>query len=204
MSFVSLLWILFVMDVLGMAFPNMFAYIFLGNQLLQATLCSCFALSREYLKLSRISIYLSMAFISYHLPYAYVLWIWSWIYLCNPPPRNISIHYLTYQVIIIFVVNILIIFTLALALKLPYLIAKDLFWSNSHLSSSYLLDPLLLYLKFVLCFLELGKAMIQFLCIDIQKSYFLIMHYSLGSYPTLSRTSFFKLVLYLIAFLEHD
>ena len=70
-----------------------------------------------FVKLSRISIYLSMAFNSYPLPYAYVLWIWSWIYLCNPPPRNISIHYLSWQVIIIFVVNILIIFTLALALN---------------------------------------------------------------------------------------
>jgi len=96
---------------------NMFSYIFLGSQLLQATPWSCFAWSREYLKLSRISIYLSMAFNSYPLPYAYVLWIWSWIYLCNPPPRNISIHYLSWQVIIIFVVNILIIFTLALALN---------------------------------------------------------------------------------------
>jgi len=183
---------------------NMFSYIFLGSQLLQATPWSCFACSREYLKLSRISIYLSMAFNSYPLPYAYVLWIWSWIYLCNPPPRNISIHYLSWQVIIIFVVNILILFTLSLALNCLICFTKDLFWSNSHLSSLYLLDPLLLYLKFVLCFLELGKAMNQFLCIDLQKSYFLIMHYSLGSYPTLSKTPFFKLVLQLLAFLEHD
>ena len=57
--------------------PNMFAYIFLGNRLLQATLCSCFAWPREYLKLSRTSIYLNMAFKSYHLPYAYLLWNWS-------------------------------------------------------------------------------------------------------------------------------
>ena len=84
---------------------NMFSYIFLGNQLLQATLWSCFAWLHEFLKLSRISIYLSMAFNSYPLPYAYVLWIWSWIYLCNPPPRNISIHYLSLQVIILFVVK---------------------------------------------------------------------------------------------------
>ena len=105
------------MDFLGMVSPNMFSYIFLGNQLLQATLWSCFAWSREYLKLSRISIYLSMAFNSYPLPYAYVLWMWSWIYHCNPPPRNISIHYLSCQVIIIFVVNILIIFILSLALN---------------------------------------------------------------------------------------
>ena len=103
---------------------NMFSYIFLGNQLLQATLWSCFAWSREYLKLSRISIYLSMAFNFYYLPYAYVLWIWSWIYLCNPPPRNISIHYLSWQVVIIFVVNILIIFTLALVLNCLILLPR--------------------------------------------------------------------------------
>ena len=46
--------------------------------------------------------------------------------------------------------------------------------------------------------------MIPFLCIYIQKSYFLIIHYSWGSYPTLSRTPFFKLVLQFLAFLEHD
>ena len=150
------------------------------------------------------NIYLSMTFNSYTLPHAYVLWIWSWIYLCNPPPRNISIHYLSWQVIIIFGVNMLIIFTLALALNCLIWLPRICFWSNSYLSSLYPLDPLLLYLKFVLCFLELGKAMIQFLCIDIQKSYFLIMHYSLGSYPTLSGTSFFKLVLQFLTFLEYD
>ena len=32
--------------------------------------------------------------------------------------------------------------------------------------------------KFVLCFIQLEKAIILFLCIYIQKSYFLIMHYS--------------------------
>jgi len=204
MFFASHRWILFAMEFLGMAFPKYVLIYLFGKPIASSYSLELLCIIAWFLKLSRISIYLSMAFNSYPLPYAYVLWIWSWIYLCNPPPRNISIHYLSWQVIIIFVVNILIIFTLALALKLPYLIAKDLFWSNSHLSSSYLLDPLLLYLKFVLCFLELGKAMNQFLCIDIQKSYFLIMHYSLGSYPTLSKTPFFKLVLQFLAFLEHD
>ena len=37
---------------------------------------------------------------------------------------------------------------------------------------------LLFYSKFAFCFLALGKAMTPFLCILIQKSYFLIMHYS--------------------------
>ena len=86
--------------------------------------------------------------------------------------------------------------------ELPYFIAKDLIWSNSYWSSLYLWI-LLLYSKFALWFLALGKAMIPFLCIYIQKSYFLIMHYSWGSYPTLSRTLFFKLVLHLLAFFEH-
>ena len=63
---------------------------------------------------------------------------------------------------------------------------------------------LLLYSKFALCSLVCGKAMIPFMCIYFQKSYFLIMHYSWGSHPTLSRSPFFKLVLHLLAFLEHD
>ena len=57
--------------------PQICSHILLGNRLLQATLCSWFAWSREYLKLSRISIYLSMAFKSYPLPYAYLVWNWS-------------------------------------------------------------------------------------------------------------------------------
>ena len=150
------------------------------------------------------NIYLSMAFNSYTLPHAYVLWIWSWIYLCNPPPRNISTHYLSWQVIIIICGIYIDHIHFDSCFELPYLIAKNLVWSNFLLSSLYLLDPLLLYLKFVLCFLELGLAMNQFLCIDLQESYFLIMHYSLGSYPTLSKTPFFKLVLQFLAFLEHD
>ena len=87
--------------------------------------------------------------------------------------------------------------------ELPYFIAKDLLWSNSLLSSLYLWI-FLLYSKFALCFLALGKAMISFVCIYIQKTYFLIMQYSWGSYPTLSRTPLFLLVLHLLTFLEHD
>jgi len=204
MLFASYRWILFVMEFLDMAFPKYVLIYLFGKPIASSYSLELLCTIVWFLKLSRISIYLSMAFNSYPLPYAYVLWIWSWIYLCNPPPRNISIHYLSWQVIIILVVNILLIFIFGSCFELPYLFAKDLFWSNSRLSSLFTLNPLLLYLKFVLCFLELGKAMNQFLCIDIQKSYFLIMHYSLGSYPTLSKTLFFKLVLQFLAFLEHD
>ena len=115
--FASHRWILFVMEFLDMAFPKYVLIYLLGKPIASSYSLELLCIIAWFLKLSRISIYLSMAFISYPLPYAYVLWIWSWIYLCNPPPRNISIHYLTYQVIIIFVVNILIIFTLALALN---------------------------------------------------------------------------------------
>ena len=116
--FLSLfVWILFVMEFLDMVFPKYVLIYLLGKPIASSYSLELPCIIACFLKLSRISIYLSMAFNSYLLPYAYVLWMWSWIYLCNPPPRNISIHYLSWQVIIIFVVNILIIFTLALALN---------------------------------------------------------------------------------------
>ena len=92
---------------------------------------------------------------------------------------------------------------LAVALNCLLLLPK-LVLSNSFFSSLYPFGFSVLYPKFVLCFIKLEKAMIPFMCIYIQQSYFLTMHYSWGSYPTLSRTPFFKLVMHLLAFLEHD
>ena len=73
--FGSCLWWMFLVRFSS----NMFSYISLENRLLQSTLCSCFALSREYLKLSRTFIYISIALKSYPSPCAYCLWRWSWI-----------------------------------------------------------------------------------------------------------------------------
>ena len=73
--FGSCLWWMFLVRFSS----NMFSYISLENRLLQSTLCSCFALSREYLKLSRTFIYISIALKSYPSPCAYWLWRWSWI-----------------------------------------------------------------------------------------------------------------------------
>ena len=44
----SFFWILFVIDVFGTAFSKYVRIYLLGNRLLQATLWSCFARSREY------------------------------------------------------------------------------------------------------------------------------------------------------------
>ena len=75
--------------------------------------------------------------------------------------------------------------------ELPFLLPRICF-DLTFICLPCILWILLLYSKFALCFLALGKAMIPFLCTYIQKSYFLIMHYPWGSYPTLSRTPFFK------------
>ena len=75
-------------------FQNMFAYILLENQWLQATLWSCFAWSRKFLKLSRISIYLSFVFKSYscHMLICCEVGLEYHSYI---PPRNISIYSLS-------------------------------------------------------------------------------------------------------------
>ena len=138
------------------------------------------------LKLSRISV--SMAF---NLTLCHMIICWevgleyhsntTEKYLHTPCPR---------QVILKIVVELVDHLHVGSCFELPYFIAEVLILSNYHLSSLYLLDPFSL-LKFFLCFLKLGKAMIPFLCIYTQKSYFLIMHYSWGSYPTMSRTPLF-------------
>ena len=89
-SFGSCLWWTFLV----LFSPNMFAYIFLGNRLLQATFYSCFAWSRQYLKLSIISIYLSIVFKSYpcHMLICCEVGLEYHSYI---PPRNISIYSLS-------------------------------------------------------------------------------------------------------------
>ena len=74
--------------------PNIFTYIFLGNLLLQATPCSCFAWSHKYLKPSRISIYLSIVFKSYscHMLICCEVGLEYHSYI---PPRNISLYSLS-------------------------------------------------------------------------------------------------------------
>ena len=126
----SLFWILFVEDVLDMAFPKYVLIYLFGKPIDSSYSLELLCTFAWFVKLSRISIYLSiylsMAFNSYPLPHAYVLWIWSWIYPCNPPPRNISIRYLSWQVIIIFGGKYVDHIHFGSCFELPYLIAKDL------------------------------------------------------------------------------
>ena len=81
-----------------------------------------------------------------------------------------------------------------LAAALDYLLLLPNLFIKLLLSSLYLFGLWCALPKFVLCFIGLEKAMIPFLCIYIQKSYFLTMHYSWGSYPTLCRTPFLSSV----------
>ena len=155
------------------------------------------------LKLSRIFIYLSMAFNSYPLPNAYLLWIWSFISFLYTTEKYLQSTPCPWQVILSFVVESLDHLHFWLLLWITCFYCQTCF-IKLLLSSLYLFGLWCALPKFVLCFIELEKAMIPFLCIYIQKSYFLTMHYSWGSYPTLCRTPFFNLVLHLLAFLEHD
>ena len=86
MPFVSLLWILFVMDVLGTAFPKYVRIYLFGKPIASSYSLKLLCIIAWILKLSRISIYLSMAFNSYPLPYAYFLWSCvygkTWYALC--------------------------------------------------------------------------------------------------------------------------
>ena len=59
------------------------------------------------MKLSRIFIYLSMAFNSYHLPNAYLLWIWSLISFLYTTEKYLHSTPCPWQVILIIVVELL-------------------------------------------------------------------------------------------------
>ena len=75
-------------------FPKYVRIYLLGNRLLQATLCSCFAWSHKYLKPSRISIYLSIAFKSYPC-HKLICCEVGLVYHSYIPPRNFSIYSLS-------------------------------------------------------------------------------------------------------------
>ena len=154
-------------------------------------------------KLSRISSYLSIVFNPYPMPNAYLLWIWSLISFLYTTEKYLQSAPCPWQVILILVVEFVDHLHFWLLLWITCFYWPNLFYQTPFvfLVSFWIRCALP---KFVLCFIKLEKAMIPFLCIYIQKSYFLIMHYSWGSYPTMCRTPFFNLVLHLLAFLEHD
>ena len=118
-----------------------------------------------------------MAFKSYPLPYAYLLWNWSsisFLYTIEKYLYILLVHDKWYSYLWW---NLWTIFTLALTLNCLISIAKDLVWSkSSRLPCIFWIFVALLKI----CFMpsSLGKALIPILCIYIQKSYFLIMHYS--------------------------
>ena len=181
-----------------MAFPKYVHIYLFGKPIASSSPLGLHCMIACILKLSRISVSMAFNLILFHMLICCEVGLeyhsdTTEKYLHTPCP---------WQVILVIVVELVDHLHIGSCFELPYFIAKDLIWSNSHLSSLYLLDPFALLKK--LCFLKLGKAMISFLCIYIQKSYLLIMHYSWGSYPTLSRTPLFLLVLHLLAFPEHD
>ena len=127
----SLFWILFVMEVLDMAFPKYVRIYLFVKPIASSNSLELLCMIAWILKLSRISIYLSMAFNSYPLPYAYfgVKLVFNIISIYH---REISPYTpCPWQVILIIVVEFVDHLHFWLLLWIAFFIAKDLVWSKS-------------------------------------------------------------------------
>ena len=151
--FPSLVWILFVMEVLDMAFPKYVLIYLFGKPVASSYPLGLRCMIAWILKLSRISVSMAFNLILCHM----LICCEVGLEFHSDTTKKYLHTTCPWQVRLIIVVELVDHLHIGSCFELPYFIAKDLLWSNSHLSSLYLLD-LFALLKICFVFSCVGKS----------------------------------------------